>query len=64
MNGSLLYIVYYVSKCLVSVESKKIMDFYDYINVFYLVWMLPIGVWWLQPRIKKIFKEDFAKPFL
>lgn len=60
INGSFLYLVYYVSKCLVSVENQKLMGFYDYIGIFYLVWLLPVGVWWLQPRIRKIFKEDFA----
>ena len=60
LNGSFVYLVYFVSRSLVSAENQKLVGFYDYIGIFYLVWMLPIGVWWLQPRILKIFNEDFA----
>jgi len=60
MNATFVYLVYFVSRSLVSAEREQLVGFYDYIGIFYLVWLLPVGVWWLQPRIIKIFNEDFA----
>jgi hypothetical protein len=55
INFSFFYCTYFISKSLVSVEFGREADFYSYIGTFFLVWMLPYGIFWLQPRLKIIY---------
>ena len=52
------YCIYYLSKYLVSVEIEKDASIYEYGGTFILFWMLPLGIFWLQPRVRKIFYEN------
>ena len=58
LNFSFIYMMYFLSKSLVSVEKGKLIGFYDYIGVFFYIWVWPLGIWWLQPRIRNIFSES------
>ena len=55
INLLFFYCDYYLSKILVSVEKDIDASIYDYGGTFFLFWMMPLGVFWLQPRIRKIF---------
>lgn len=57
-NGLYFYCVYFLSKTLVTVESGKDANFYEYGGTFFLVYMMPLGIFWLQPRINKIFLNN------
>jgi len=57
----MLYVVFaflhylsFPAKTLKSIELNKEAKFRDYISEFFLIVFLPIGIWFLQPRINKI----------
>jgi len=50
--------MYYLSKLFVSVEKDIDASIYEYGGTFFLFWMMPLGIFWLQPRIRKIFLND------
>lgn len=49
------YCLYFVAKTLKAVEWQKPVTFSDYVGEFFLLWFFPIGVWFIQPRINKLF---------
>jgi len=53
----MFYDLYFVSKSLVLSETNKPVSFYDYAGPFFLIWFFPIGVWFIQPRINRLFAE-------
>jgi hypothetical protein len=59
----MFYLLYFVSKSLVLVETGKPASFYDYAGPFFLTWFFPIGVWIIQPRINRLYAErGIGKP--
>jgi hypothetical protein len=44
----------YAVKIMKSVELGRMAKVADYIGDFMLVWMMPIGVWIVQPRLNKL----------
>jgi hypothetical protein len=53
----MFYDLYFVSKSLVLAETNKPTSFYDYAGAFFLIWFFPIGVWFTQPRINRLYAE-------
>jgi hypothetical protein len=53
----LFYDLYFASKSLVIVETGKRATFYDYAGPFFLMWFFPIGVWFIQPRINRLYSQ-------
>jgi len=53
----MFYDLYFVSKSLVLAETSKPVSFYDYAGPFFLMWFFPIGVWFTQPRINRLYAE-------
>ena len=53
----MFYDLYFVSKSLVLAETNKPASFYDYAGPFFLIWFFPIGVWFTQPRINRLYSE-------
>lgn len=51
------YSIYFIAKELKSVEMQRTATWSDYSGTFFLLWFSPIGIWWIQPRINKIFSE-------
>ena len=49
-----IYCIYFLSKLLVTVEKKGKVKFSEYFGPLISAWILIIGIWNLQPRIKKI----------
>ncbi len=58
INLLYFYCIYYLSKMLVSVENDIDASIYEYGGTFILFWVMPLGIFWLQPRIRKIFLND------
>jgi hypothetical protein len=54
----MFYDLYFVSKSLVLAETNKPVSFYDYAGPFFLIWFFPIGVWFTQPRINRLYAES------
>jgi hypothetical protein len=51
------YCIYFASKSLKTVELQRTVTFKDYVAEFFLFLFFPIGVWFIQPKINKIFNE-------
>jgi hypothetical protein len=54
----LFYLLYFDSKSLALVEKEKPVSFYDYAGSFFLLWFSPIGVWFIQPKINRLYVEN------
>lgn len=53
----IFYIFYFNAKALKSVEFGREARVGDYIGEFFLMWFLFIGIWFIQPRLNKLFAE-------
>jgi hypothetical protein len=51
---ALLYYISFPARTLKSIENGKKADFGEYFGDFFLIVFLPIGIWFLQPRINKV----------
>ncbi len=53
-----VYVFYFISKILVSIENNKEVKFSEYKKELLYTFILFIGIWFLQPRINKIFMNE------
>jgi hypothetical protein len=58
----LLYPFYFIAKSLVQAEAGKPATFYDYAGPFFLLWFFPVGVWFTQPRINRLYEQSANAP--
>lgn len=58
----MFYLLYFVAKGLVTIETGKEAFFSDYFGVFMLFWFFPIGVWFLQPKMNRLYREIQQAP--
>jgi hypothetical protein len=54
---AIFYCFYYVSKILRSVELNRNVDFEQHQKEFFLFFVFVIGIWVLQPRIRKLLNK-------
>ena len=54
----ILYAMYFVAKNLAMVEKQEEVKLYDYAGLMLLLYLFPIGVWIIQPRINEMFKNE------
>jgi hypothetical protein len=45
----------FVSKSLALAETGRAVSFYDYAGPFFLLWFFPLGIWFVQPRINRLY---------
>lgn len=53
----LLFSIHLVAKIIKTTELQKKVNFSDYVGEFILIWLFPIGVWFIQPRINNLIKK-------
>ncbi len=53
----MFYDLYFVCKSLVLAETSRPVSFYDYAGPFFLIWFFPIGIWFTQPRVNRLYAE-------
>ncbi|MBT6053242.1 MAG: hypothetical protein HOI47_21345 [Candidatus Scalindua sp.] len=53
----MIYVSYFVAKNLTMAEKYKIAGFLEIYILILLVFGWPIGIWFIQPRVNKLFKE-------
>jgi hypothetical protein len=58
----MFYILYFLSKSLRTVELQRQATSNDYISEFIMLWFSFVGIWFLQPRINKIFSNEPPSP--
>lgn len=51
----IFYCLYFIAKALKAVEWQRPVTFSDYVGEFFLLWFHFVGVWFIQPRINKLF---------
>jgi hypothetical protein len=56
--AGLVYVFYNLPKSLRSLETNKKVGFSDCIGDMFLLFAFPIGVWFTQPRINKLFMNS------
>lgn len=57
-TGCNIYSLYFVSKLIVLIEKKSAIRFQDYIGTFISAWFFYIGIWYIQPRVNKLFLSN------
>lgn len=51
----IIYSLRFVAKNLALQEECRFLTFRDYYRSFFLLYFFPIGVWWIQPKINKLY---------
>ncbi len=57
----MFYGLYFVSKNLVTYEELQPVKFSSFSEPFFLLWFFPIGIWFIQPRINKVYATKHAQ---
>jgi hypothetical protein len=52
------YFAYFLSKSLVLADSQKKVSFGDHLGMLFAFVFYPIGVWFIQPRVNRLFAND------
>ncbi|MNK27373.1 hypothetical protein D3C87_457280 [compost metagenome] len=50
----LFHTIYFAAKTIASAELQRNATFSDFAADFFLIWLFPIGIWFVQPRINKL----------
>jgi hypothetical protein len=58
----MVYVLYFVSRNLVMAETGKPASFSDYIGTLILFWFFPVGVWFVQPRVNRLYRTGSEIP--
>jgi hypothetical protein len=56
-----VYSWYFVSKCLALAERSRHVTFSDYQGYVLGLWVFPVGVWFIQPRINRLYPRRFTE---
>jgi len=54
----MFYTIWFIAKCIATIENNRVVGFDNYAGNFFLLWFFPIGVWFIQPKVCKIFSGD------
>jgi len=54
----MFYTIWFIAKCIATIENNKVVEFDNYAGNFFLLWFFPIGIWWIHPKVRKIFMGD------
>lgn len=53
----MFYGLYFNAKALKSVTNKREVVFREFSKSFYLMWFFPIGIWFIQPTVNRLFEN-------
>ncbi len=53
----IFYTIYFVAKTIKTVELQREVEFGNFIGEFFLLWFYFIGIWIIQPKINRLYKE-------
>jgi len=51
------YCIYFTARVVKTAEYKRYTTVSDYIAEFIMIWFFPIGIWFIQPKINKMYEE-------
>ena len=52
------YALFFVAKSLASVEKGSEANLNDFAGYFFMLWFYPIGIWFFQPKVNRVFGEE------
>jgi hypothetical protein len=55
---SFFYAIRFTAKAIASIENKRNVDISYYGTYMAALFFFPIGIWWIQPKINKIFRQN------
>ncbi len=58
----IFYTYYFCAKALKTIEWTRPVKFSDFAGEFFLLWFFPVGIWFIQPRINRLFSPDAEDP--
>lgn len=53
----ILHTIYFAAKTIRSAELQTNARFSTFVGDFFLIWIFPVGVWFVQPRINKLLEK-------
>ena len=53
----IFYALWFNAKTIKSIEFQRPVTFGDFAGEFFLMWLFPIGIWFVQPKINKMIEE-------
>jgi hypothetical protein len=53
----MFYDLYFVAKSLAMAETGSSATFAGYAGAFFLLWFYPIGIWFIQPRVNRLYAD-------
>lgn len=54
----IFYLLYFASKGLAIAEASRPVTFYDCAGPLFLIWFFPLGIWFVQPKINRLFAKS------
>lgn len=57
LNLAFAFLIFFVAKSITSTEAAKKNSADNCLGTFIYIWIFPIGIWFVQPRITKIFQK-------
>jgi hypothetical protein len=54
----MFYVIWFIAKAIATIEYNHVVGLDVYLGNFFLLWFFPIGIWWIHPKVRKIFSED------
>lgn len=54
----LFHTFYFVAKTIRAAELQRNVTFSDFAGDFFLTWLFPVGIWFLQPRINQLLEKQ------
>lgn len=57
-----LHTFFFVAKTVKSAELQRNPRFSNFVGDFFLIWIFPVGIWFIQPRINALIEKANSKP--
>jgi hypothetical protein len=54
----MFYVIWFIAKAIATIENHKVVGFDRYAGNFFLLVLFPIGIWWIHPKVRKIFSAE------
>jgi hypothetical protein len=51
----MFYVIWFIAKAIATIEQNEVVTFDTYAENFFLLWFFPIGIWFMHPKVRKIF---------
>ncbi len=58
----ILHTIYFSAKVVRSAELQTNARFSTFVGDFFLIWIFPVGIWFIQPRINKLIEKATNSP--